>query len=106
MPTRPLIWKALFAAGGALLGGTLCWIAWGLSTGGDFFAQGRVLAPASVIAAAVAGAYAGSKARRRSLRGALLVGDLLCVLFWTAVPNGWWATPPPPPGIGHTPLPR
>jgi len=86
----------VLAAVGAFDGFTLCWIAWGLASRGDYFAQGSPLVWATLAAAAGGGAWLGLRGRSMLPRVALALAALAFALFWLAVPDGWWAVPPPP----------
>lgn len=90
-------WSPLLASVlGAFSGVTLCWIAWGLMTPGDFFANGAiVLLGITLIGAAALGGYLASRIRSRALRVVLLALSSLCVAFWIVAKSGWWASPPP-----------
>jgi hypothetical protein len=85
----------LLAALGAFTVATFCWIAIGLVTPGDFFANGSRLIVIPLVLAAAVGGYVAWRTRSRALRIALIVVSAMCAYFWIAVPSGWWASPPP-----------
>ncbi len=89
----PTVFRGL---AGAFAGATVGWITCGLLTSGDLFASGKgALALFVVVAALVGGAYLGVKARSKRRQLALFVTAAVCLVFWVAAPNGWWALPPP-----------
>jgi hypothetical protein len=90
-------WLPLMAAasGGAFCAVTLCWIVWGVLTPGDYFANGNAFVNPSLALTAAAGAWFARKARTRLRISALVILALLCIAFWIATPNGWWAKPLP-----------
>jgi hypothetical protein len=94
-----VLWTAL----GAFAGLTLAWLLSGLLTGGDFFAGGSPLPFALAAAGGAVGGWAGWKARRRTIRVALAAAAVAALLFWVAVPSGWWAVPLPPPSRAAPP---
>jgi hypothetical protein len=90
---RPPVAPALI---GAFCVFTLAWIAWGLTTPGDFFANGNPACMPTLAAAVVVGLALGHYAgRRRSLRWGMVAVAILFVVFWVFAPEGWWAKGPP-----------
>jgi len=87
--------RVLFALLGAFVGGTSCWIVWGVLTPGDLFANGSPLLWVTLVAAVAVLGFAGLKARSKVGRGVLVVLALACGLFWIAARDGWWAKAPP-----------
>ena len=85
---------------GAFVGATMGWIAVGLFTSGDYIGNGAILAIPAVVAMGGGGAGLSAKISSRWFRLALLVGVVVCLAFWLAVPNGWWAVAPPRHGGG------
>src|SRR5664279_5455846 len=85
----------LFPALGAFVGATGCWILFGLTTPGDFFANGYLYVIPVLAAAAGIGAYAALKVSAKGFRIALALSAIVFLLFWALVPDGWWASPPP-----------
>jgi hypothetical protein len=83
------------ALAGAFCAVTLSWIVWGVLTPGDYFANGSVILYPSLLLAAIAGAWLAHKSHTRIRIGALAAITALCVLFWVATPDGWWAKPLP-----------
>jgi hypothetical protein len=81
---------------GAYSGLTIGWIGLGVLTSGDFFASGSPLAFLVPGAAGVLAGIAGWRSRSRRLQFVLVLAALGATLFWAAVPDGWWASPPPP----------
>lgn len=88
--------RLALAAAGAFTAATLTWILWGVITPGDFFAGGSGAVWLSLAIAAVAGGYAAFRWQPRRARIALWTAAVVCLLFWVAVPDGWWAKAPPP----------
>jgi hypothetical protein len=80
---------------GALGGGTLSWIVWGVLTPGDYMGQGSFLLPVTVVVVGAAAGWASRRARSRGRGIGWLVWAAICVVFWTCVPDGWWVKPPP-----------
>ena len=87
--------RVLFALLGAFVGGTVCWIAWGVLTPGDLFANGSPMLWVTLVAAVAVLGFAGLKARSKAGRIVLVVLTLACGLFWIAARDGWWAKAPP-----------
>jgi hypothetical protein len=73
-------------------GFTLAWVAWGLVTPGDYFANGSGLFEPTVLVAIVGGLIAGFKLPARWRIAAVLL-TVLCVCFWLFVPSDWWVKP-------------
>lgn len=82
-------------AASALTACTGVWILWGLFTPGDYFANGNPLMLVSVVLAGVLGLLAGYRRRSPRYRGIVLGLAVFALLFWLAVPDGWWAHGPP-----------
>lgn len=95
----PAAWAARGVRGalGAFALATPTWIAWGIFTPGDFFANGSPLVTVTLLAAGMGGTLLGWTAVSRWSRGALLVLAALSLAFWALAPNGWWARRPPQP---------
>jgi hypothetical protein len=91
----PFGWRLLFALMGAFSGATLGWVAWGILTPGDSFANSHPFVEVSVLALAVVGGYAAFKRSSRRVRIAAAMSTAACAAFWLAAPDGWWAKPPP-----------
>ena len=91
----------MFALTGAFVGVTLAWILFGLFTPGDFFAGGRVIVGPVVLGAGGLGSWLGARAGSTAPRVTIVVLALLCILFWVAAPDGWWASRPPRPGASR-----
>ncbi|HXU81498.1 MAG TPA: hypothetical protein VN914_08875 [Polyangia bacterium] len=87
--------RVLWAALAAFAGLTLAWFLCGLLSGGDFLGGGSPLPYLLAVAGAGLGGWLGAKARARGARVAIAAAALAALLFWVAVPNGWWALPPP-----------
>lgn len=79
----------------ALTACTVAWIAWGLATPGDYFANGNPLSYVSVVLAGALGLFAGYRRRSPRYRGIVLAAALFALLFWLTAPDGWWAHGPP-----------
>jgi hypothetical protein len=84
--------RVLMVALAAFCLGTICWIAWGLETPGDYFANGSVMVDPTLIAAVLAGLFVGWKARMRVVISCATIASLC---FWLFVRDGWWAHAPP-----------
>jgi hypothetical protein len=91
----PILVRLLMALVGALAAGTLCWIAFGLLTGGDHFGNGYRHVRLSAALAAIAGGLVAFRIRARALMVVLAVAGIGSGLFWKAVPDRWWAKRPP-----------
>jgi hypothetical protein len=91
-----LAWRLLFALMGAFAGATLGWVAWGILTPGDFFANGSPFVGVTVLALAGIGGYAVFARSSRGARITAATCTVACATFWLAAPDGWWANPPPP----------
>jgi len=85
--------RVLTSVGGAFAGFTLCWVAWGKATPGDFFANGNPLLAPTLVGALLIGGALGAFAHGR--KGAIVIALLAAaaLLFWVLVPDGWWAHP-------------
>jgi hypothetical protein len=80
------------AASSAFTAATTCWVVWGITTPGDFFAHGSVLFRPTLAAAALLGAALGCRVRSRRVIVTLLVFAVLCGAFWVVADDGWWVT--------------
>lgn len=85
-PKYRVVWLVL----GAFVGGTTTWIFWGMTTPGDFFANGSSFVFPSLGVGSLLGAFSGWTAHPRRRIG-FGIATLLCVAFWTLAPDGWWA---------------
>ncbi len=93
-PTQHSRYRVAWLVLGAFVGGTTTWIFWGMTTPGDFFANGSSFVFPSLGVGSLLGAFSGWTAHPRR-RIAFGIATLLCVAFWTLAPDGWWAKPPP-----------
>jgi hypothetical protein len=84
-----------YALLGSFVAVTLAWISSAVLFGGDAFPPAGFGRLAIALAALIAGAYTGSRARSLGARVGLVIGGVVAAVFWLAVPNGWWALPPP-----------
>lgn len=94
--------RGIFGLLGAYCLCTACWIIWGILTPGDYFANGSLLFMPSLVVAGAAGFTCGFRIRRRTARLVVVPLVLASTLFWTCVPEGWWAKPPPMPVESQT----
>jgi hypothetical protein len=92
---RPLSILIPAALGGALVAGTICWIAFGVMTPGDFFANGFPYVNEVAGLAALAGALVAIRIRSRAPTIILGLMVIACLLFWGRARDGWWAKRPP-----------
>ena len=69
---------------------TLVWIGWGLSTPGDYFANGNRLVEPTLIGAFLVGICIGFWLASR-IRTVIQVAVAAALCFWVLVPNGWWS---------------
>ena len=77
---------------------TLAWIVWGVTTPGDYFANGAVLSVGlSVVFAGIIGVILGWRAKGHIARTAILALAILSTAFWCLVRDSWWAKAPPMP---------
>jgi hypothetical protein len=77
---------------------TLAWVVWGVTTPGDYFANGALLSVGlSVAFAGVIGLILGWRAKGRIARAAILAVAILSTAFWCLAQEGWWAKAPPKP---------
>ena len=72
---------------------TIAWVACGLLTPGDYFANGSGFAEVSLMLAVVIGLIAGFRASPR-WRIVIFAGSIASLCFWIFVPDGWWAHGP------------
>lgn len=93
-PTPPSRYRIAWLVLGAFVGGTGAWIFWGMLTPGDFFGNGSNLIFPTVGMSSLLGAFSGWTAHPRR-RIAFAIAGLLCAVFWSLAPNGWWAKTPP-----------
>src|SRR5579863_8983204 len=83
--------RLLFSLLGAFAGATSSWAIWGLLTPGDYGPSGgTTLGLITTLAAAALARGVGFVVRSRALRSGLAVAALMSVVFWVAVPDGWW----------------
>ena len=85
--------RALTAVLAAFCFVTICWIAWGLETPGDYLANGSQLVLPTLIVAVVAGLFIGWKAKTR-IRVVVFCAAIAGLCFWLVVRDGWWAHAP------------
>ena len=96
--------RSLFAIAGAFIVFSAVWVAWGILTPGDYFANGSRWALWELRISPLAGAnigYLGSKYRMG--RYVLLALMVAVIVFFISAPNGWWlkGLPSPPPVWRH-----
>jgi hypothetical protein len=103
MSARATGTRVLFALLGAFIAVTLVWLVWGLTIPGDYFDAGNPVGWGAIAFGAAGGATLGWRMRSRAARVAFGVAGLASLLFWVAVPDGWWALPPPRPGQVRAP---
>lgn len=72
---------------------TATWVAWGLATQGDLFANGNYLSDPSLFVAIGLGYVLGRFSPWR-IRALTLTLSALSLCFWLFVPSGWWAHGP------------
>lgn len=104
LPARsPFRFHVTLSVMGAFVGATLCWILWCVFETGDF--AGGSVSPL-VIAAAGALIYGVLGLKTRSRTGSIVLATVtvLCVVFWIAAPDGWWAIRPPSKATGEVHL--
>jgi hypothetical protein len=94
MRAREIGLRLFTATAAATCAFTVAWIAWGLATPGDYFANGSPFAMPTLALAIVLGLVAGFLLAAR-YRIAVALALLLCLGFWFVAPSDWWVTPPP-----------